>query len=81
MPNTAGQRHFVVFMHSPGYMDGVLAARMPAVLNQRQRTGLSAGVILLDGFTSPIYRQALLSDFWIAAKQVHIIYMPLPASG
>ena len=49
---------------SPSYMDGILSTRTPAALitalNQR---GYQLGLFSSDGFTSPLYRQALLSDF------------------
>ncbi|EMY7995741.1 cardiolipin transport protein PbgA [Shigella flexneri] len=49
---------------SPSYMDGILSTRTPAalitVLNQQ---GYQLGLFSSDGFTSPLYRQALLSDF------------------
>ncbi|WP_052285120.1 LPS biosynthesis-modulating metalloenzyme YejM [Kluyvera genomosp. 1] len=49
---------------SPGYMDGVLAARIPAALiSALNQQGYQLGLFSSDGFTSPIYRQALLSDF------------------
>lgn len=49
---------------SPGYMDSILSARMPAALmtalnQQRYQLGLFSS----DGFSKPLYRQALLSDF------------------
>ncbi|EFN5040468.1 cardiolipin transport protein PbgA [Escherichia coli] len=49
---------------SPSYMDGILSTRTPAAsitaLNQQ---GYQLGLFSSDGFTSPLYRQALLSDF------------------
>jgi len=49
---------------SPTYMDGVISARIPAALitglNQK---GYQLGLFASDGFSSPLYRQALLSDF------------------
>ena len=49
---------------SPAYMDGVLAARVPAALiSALNQQGYQLGLFSSDGFESPIYRQALLSDF------------------
>ena len=49
---------------SPSYMDGVLSARIPAALiSALNQQGYQLGLFSSDGFTSPIYRQALLSDF------------------
>ena len=49
---------------SPGYMDGVLSARIPAALiTALNQQGYQLGLFSSDGFTSPLYRQALLSDF------------------
>lgn len=63
--NTADNGIFGLFYGiSPGYMDGVLAARMPAALiSALNQQGYQLGLFSSDGFTSPIYRQALLSDF------------------
>lgn len=45
-------------------MDGVLSARIPAALiSALNQQGYQLGLFSSDGFTSPIYRQALLSDF------------------
>lgn len=49
---------------SPTYMDGVMTSRIPAGL----MTGLSnqnyqLGLFSTDGFSAPLYRQALLADF------------------
>lgn len=55
---------------SPTYMDGVIAARIPAALitglNQK---GYQLGLFASDGFSSPLYRQALLSDFSLSTAK------------
>lgn len=63
--NTADSGIFGLFYGiSPGYMDGVLAARVPAALiSALNQQGYQLGLFSSDGFESPIYRQALLSDF------------------
>ncbi|MFV0264690.1 MAG: LPS biosynthesis-modulating metalloenzyme YejM [Kluyvera sp.] len=63
--NTADSGIFGLFYGiSPGYMDGVLAARIPAALiSALNQQGYQLGLFSSDGFESPIYRQALLSDF------------------
>lgn len=49
---------------SPSYMDGVLSARTPAALiSALNQQGYQLGLFSSDGFSSPMYRQALLSDF------------------
>ncbi len=49
---------------SPGYMDGILSTRTPAALiTALNQQGYQLGLFSSDGFTSPLYRQALLSDF------------------
>ncbi len=49
---------------SPSYMDGILSTRTPAALiTALNQQGYQLGLFSLDGFTSPLYRQALLSDF------------------
>lgn len=49
---------------SPSYMDGILAARTPsALITALNQQGYQFGLFDSDGFTSPLYRQALLSDF------------------
>ena len=49
---------------SPAYMDGVLSARIPAALiTALNQQGYQLGLFSSDGFNSPLYRQALLSDF------------------
>ena len=63
--NTADNGIFGLFYGiSPSYMDGVLSARIPAALiSALNQQGYQLGLFSSDGFTSPIYRQALLSDF------------------
>ncbi|WP_333501473.1 LPS biosynthesis-modulating metalloenzyme YejM [Kluyvera genomosp. 2] len=63
--NTADNGLFGLFYGiSPTYMDGVLAARIPAALiSALNQQGYQLGLFSSDGFESPIYRQALLSDF------------------
>ncbi|MGV3345899.1 LPS biosynthesis-modulating metalloenzyme YejM [Enterobacteriaceae bacterium LUAb1] len=49
---------------SPGFMDGVLSSRIPSVLiNALSQQGYQFGLFSSGGFTSPLYRQALLADF------------------
>lgn len=49
---------------SPSYMDGILSTRTPAALSTAlNQQGYQLGLFSSDGFTSPLYRQALLSDF------------------
>ncbi|CTY93704.1 cardiolipin transport protein PbgA [Escherichia coli] len=49
---------------SPSYMDGILSLRTPAALiTALNQQGYQLGLFSSDGFTSPLYRQALLSDF------------------
>ncbi|EFB2211278.1 LPS biosynthesis-modulating metalloenzyme YejM [Escherichia coli] len=49
---------------SPSYMDGILPTRTPAALiTALNQQGYQLGLFSSDGFTSPLYRQALLSDF------------------
>lgn len=49
---------------SPGYMDGILSARIPAALiSGLNQQGYQLGLFSSDGFSSSMYRQALLSDF------------------
>ncbi|BES84524.1 membrane protein [Pectobacterium araliae] len=55
---------------STTYMDGILSARKPsaliAALNQQ---GYQFGLFSANGFNSPLYRQALLSDFSLPTPQ------------
>ena len=49
---------------SPSYMDGILSTRTPAALiTALNQQGYQLGLFSSYGFTSPLYRQALLSDF------------------
>ncbi|ENV2995113.1 LPS biosynthesis-modulating metalloenzyme YejM [Escherichia coli] len=49
---------------SPSYMDGILSTRTPAALiTALNQQGYQLGLFSSDGFTSPLYRLALLSDF------------------
>lgn len=49
---------------SPSYMDVILSTRTPAALiTALNQQGYQLGLFSSDGFTSPLYRQALLSDF------------------
>ncbi|GAB0666116.1 LPS biosynthesis-modulating metalloenzyme YejM [Escherichia coli] len=49
---------------SPSYMDGILSTRTPgALITALNQQGYQLGLFSSDGFTSPLYRQALLSDF------------------
>ncbi|BAN97139.1 sulfatase [Plautia stali symbiont] len=49
---------------SSSYMDGVLAARMPsALLGALNSQGYQFGLFSSDGFSQPLYRQALLVDY------------------
>lgn len=49
---------------SPSYMDGILSTRTPAALiTALNQQGYQLGLFSSEGFTSPLYRQALLSDF------------------
>lgn len=49
---------------SPSYMDGILSTRTPAALiTALNQQGYQLGLFSSGGFTSPLYRQALLSDF------------------
>ncbi|ENB12518.1 inner membrane protein yejM [Escherichia coli 2875150] len=63
--NTADNGIFGLFYGiSPSYMDGILSTRTPAALiTALNQQGYQLGLFSSDGFTSPLYRQALLSDF------------------
>lgn len=55
---------------SPSYMDGVLSARVPAALiTALNQQGYQLGLFSSDGFSSALYRQALLSDFSLPAAK------------
>lgn len=54
----------LIYGISPSYMDGILSTRTPAALiTALNQQGYQLGLFSSDGFTSPLYRQALLSDF------------------
>ena len=54
---------------SPSYMDGVLSSRIPSTLiNALNKQGYQFGLFAADGFSSPLYRQALLADFSLPAS-------------
>jgi membrane-anchored protein YejM (alkaline phosphatase superfamily) len=61
--NTADSGYFGLFYGiSPSYMDGVLSARVPAALiSALNQQGYQLGLFSSDGFSSALYRQALLS--------------------
>lgn len=60
---------------SPSYMDGILSTRTPAALiTALNQQGYQLGLFSSDGFTSPLYRQALLSDFSMP------VYAPNPTN-
>ncbi|HBE4761732.1 TPA: cardiolipin transport protein PbgA [Escherichia coli] len=63
--NTTDNGIFGLFYSiSPSYMDGILSTRTPAALiTALNQQGYQLGLFSSDGFTSPLYRQALLSDF------------------
>ena len=49
---------------SSSYMDGVLASRTPSVLlNALNAQGYQFGLFSSEGFSQPLYRQALLADY------------------
>lgn len=53
---------------SPTYMEGIIAARKPSVLmTSLAKQGYEFGLFSSDGFNSPLYRQALLTDFSLPA--------------
>ncbi|MEH3411798.1 LPS biosynthesis-modulating metalloenzyme YejM [Phytobacter diazotrophicus] len=69
--NTADSGYFGLFYGiSPSYMDGVLSARVPAALiSALNQQGYQLGLFSSDGFSSALYRQALLSDFSLPAAK------------
>lgn len=69
--NTADAGIFGLFYGiSAGYMDGVLSTRTPAALiTGLNQQGYQLGLFSSDGFNSPLYRQALLSDFSLPTAQ------------
>lgn len=49
---------------SPTYLDGILSARQPSeLINTLNAQGYQFGLFSSDGFSAPLYRQALLADF------------------
>jgi len=55
---------------SPSYMDGVLSSRIPSTLiGTLGQQSYQFGLFASDGFSSPLYRQALLSDFSLPEAQ------------
>ncbi|MBP2156687.1 MULTISPECIES: LPS biosynthesis-modulating metalloenzyme YejM [Erwinia] len=55
---------------SPSYMDGVLSSRIPSTLiTALGQQGYQLGLFASDGFNSPLYRQALLTDFSLPTSQ------------
>ncbi|QMV51117.1 LPS biosynthesis-modulating metalloenzyme YejM [Ewingella americana] len=49
---------------SPTYMEGIIAARKPsALMSSLAKQDYEFGLFSSDGFNSPLYRQALLTDF------------------
>ncbi|MCH5049420.1 LPS biosynthesis-modulating metalloenzyme YejM [Pectobacterium aquaticum] len=55
---------------STTYMDGILSARKPsALITALSLQGYQFGLFSANGFNSPLYRQALLSDFSLPAPQ------------
>ncbi len=63
--NSADNGYFGLFYGiSPSYMDGVMSARIPpALITALNHQGYQLGLFSSDGFSSPLNRQALLSDF------------------
>ncbi|PWK96906.1 hypothetical protein C7431_105237 [Pantoea allii] len=55
---------------SASYMNGVLAQRTPsALLTALSTQGYQFGLFSSDGFSQPLYRQALLSDYTLPASE------------
>lgn len=63
--NNADNGYFGLFYGiSPSYMDGVMSSRIPpALITALNHQGYQLGLFSSDGFSSPLTRQALLSDF------------------
>ncbi len=63
--NNADNGYFGLFYGiSPSYMDGVMSSRIPpALITALNHQGYQLGLFSSDGFSSPLNRQALLSDF------------------
>ncbi|MCF3918503.1 hypothetical protein L2E42_23915, partial [Salmonella enterica subsp. enterica serovar Weltevreden] len=54
----------------PGYMDGLLSTRTPAsLITALNQQGYQLRLFSSDGFASPLYRHALLSDFSMPTAQ------------
>lgn len=54
----------------PYYQDGILAGRKPsALITALSQQGYQFGLFSSDGFASPLYRQALLTDFSLPKPQ------------
>ncbi|MBS0846863.1 LPS biosynthesis-modulating metalloenzyme YejM [Citrobacter sp. JGM124] len=55
---------------SPTYMDGVISSRIPsALITGLNQQGYQLGLFASDGFSAPLYRQALLADFSLPAAK------------
>ncbi|MEI2263760.1 LPS biosynthesis-modulating metalloenzyme YejM [Erwinia sp. CGal63] len=55
---------------SAGYMDGVLSSRIPSALTDAlAKQGYQFGLFASDGFASPLYRQALLTDYSLPNRE------------
>ncbi|WP_075181283.1 LPS biosynthesis-modulating metalloenzyme YejM [Pantoea sp. 1.19] len=55
---------------SPSFMDGVLASRIPSALfSSLSQQGYQFGLFSTEGFSAPLYRQALLADFSLPASE------------
>ncbi|WP_130830828.1 LPS biosynthesis-modulating metalloenzyme YejM [[Erwinia] mediterraneensis] len=68
--NTAESGLFGLFYGiSSSYMDGILAARIPSTLLSALSTqGYQFGLFSSEGFSQPLYRQALLADYTLPAN-------------
>lgn len=57
---------------SPTYMDGILAGRKPAALiSALIERNYQFGLFSSNGFSAPLYRRALLTDFTLPAPENH----------
>lgn len=53
---------------SPSYLEGILAGRKPsALISALSQQNYQFGLFSSDGFSAPLYRQALLTDFTLPA--------------
>ena len=53
---------------SPSYLEGILAGRKPsALISALSQQNYQFGLFSSDGFSAPLYRQALLTDFSLPA--------------